>query len=168
MFVVGLFARPSPKRQPSEVGSNDDKSPFRFGQNAKVVHFLGKTKPWSHTYDPRSKRISGVASEAAAHPSFLLGWWELYSSAVVPELQEQFGDQPFHSGCVEVTQRPASFRRTSSMILVKLLRSLLDGSRDPRRNRRRPHTALAALTRRFLKLKFTITSLYIDHVEQRV
>ncbi|CAG04268.1 unnamed protein product, partial [Tetraodon nigroviridis] len=73
----------------------------QFGQNAKVVHFLGKTKPWSYTYDPKSKQISGDVLEAAMHPSFLLGWWELYSSAVVPVLQEQFGDQPFHSGCVE-------------------------------------------------------------------
>ncbi|TNM96607.1 glycogenin-1-like isoform X1 [Takifugu flavidus] len=73
----------------------------QFGQNAKVVHFLGKNKPWSYTYDPKSTQISGNVSDAAAHPSFLLDWWKLYSSTVVPALQEQFGDQPFHSGCVE-------------------------------------------------------------------
>lgn len=68
-----------------------------------MVHFLGKTKPWSYTYDPTARRISGNVTDAATHPSFLQDWWELYSSAVVPALQEQFGDQPFHSGCVEVT-----------------------------------------------------------------
>ncbi|XP_040022501.1 glycogenin-1b isoform X2 [Gasterosteus aculeatus] len=73
----------------------------QFGGNAKVVHFLGKTKPWSYTYDTKSKRIAGEVPEAATHPTFLLDWWALYSSAVVPMLQEQYGDQPFQSGCVE-------------------------------------------------------------------
>ncbi|KAL6097774.1 gyg1 [Pungitius sinensis] len=73
----------------------------QFGGNAKVVHFLGKTKPWSYTFDPKSKRITGEAREAASQPTFLLDWWTLYSSAVVPMLQEQHGDQPFQSGCVE-------------------------------------------------------------------
>lgn len=94
----------------------DCDSHFRFGQNAKVVHFLGKNKPWSYTYDPKSKRISGNVSSAAAHPSFLLDWWKLYSSTVVPALQEQFGDQPFHSGCVEVTEPLSSF----SLSLISL------------------------------------------------
>lgn len=79
-------------------------SVFRFGGNAKVIHFLGKTKPWSYTYDPKSKQITGSVQEATTHPSFLLDWWALYSSAVVPVLQEEFGDQPFHSGCVEVNE----------------------------------------------------------------
>uniref|UniRef100_A0A3Q3MXE8 glycogenin glucosyltransferase n=1 Tax=Labrus bergylta TaxID=56723 RepID=A0A3Q3MXE8_9LABR len=73
----------------------------QYGGNAKVVHFLGKTKPWSYTFDPKAKQISGSVHEATAHPTFLLDWWTLYSSAVVPLLQEQYGDQPFHSGCVE-------------------------------------------------------------------
>lgn len=75
---------------------------FRYGGNAKVVHFLGKTKPWSYTFDHKGKRITGSVHEATTHPTFLLDWWTLYSSAVVPMLQEQYGDQPFHSGCVEV------------------------------------------------------------------
>lgn len=123
-----------PRLRP-ELELKDYKSPFRFGQNAKVVHFLGKTKPWSYTYDPKSKRISGMVSDAATHPSFLLDWWELYSSTVVPALQERFGDQPFHSGCVEVTERLPSFRlRMSLMISVELLRSFISSSRDTRRN----------------------------------
>ncbi|KAM9337598.1 glycogenin-1b isoform 2-T2 [Symphorus nematophorus] len=73
----------------------------QYGGNAKVVHFLGKTKPWSYTFDPKAKQIAGSVHEATAHPSFLLDWWTLYSSCVVPMLQEQYGDRPFHSGCVE-------------------------------------------------------------------
>lgn len=82
---------------------------FRYGGNAKVVHFLGKTKPWSYTFDPKGKQITGSAHEATIHPTFLLDWWTLYSSTVVPMLQEQYGDQPFHSGCVEVNIRFVAF-----------------------------------------------------------
>jgi len=74
----------------------------QYGNNAKVVHFLGKTKPWSYTFDPQAKKIQGDVEEA--HPTFLLEWWTLYSSSVVPLLHEQYGDQPFHSGCVEVKE----------------------------------------------------------------
>ncbi|KAM8823238.1 glycogenin-1b isoform 1-T1 [Spinachia spinachia] len=82
----------------------------QFGGNAKVVHFLGKTKPWSYTYDAKSKRITGEVREAATQPTFLLDWWTLYSSAVVPMLQEQHGDQPFQSGCVECCDMVTSER----------------------------------------------------------
>lgn len=67
-----------------------------------MVHFLGKTKPWNFTYDPKAKQIGGSVHEATTHPTFLLDWWSLYSSEVVPMLQDQYGDLPFHSGCVEV------------------------------------------------------------------
>lgn len=82
-----------------------------------MVHFLGKTKPWSYTYDTKSKRIAGEVPEAATHPTFLLDWWALYSSAVVPMLQEQYGDQPFQSGCVEVSE-PAGLVRSSGLHLL--------------------------------------------------
>ncbi|KAM6900221.1 glycogenin-1-like [Xenentodon cancila] len=71
----------------------------QYGGNAKVVHFLGKTKPWSYTFDPKAKRLLG--GEVTSHPSFLLDWWTLYASDVVPMLREQYGDEPFNSGCVE-------------------------------------------------------------------
>ncbi|XP_071025959.1 glycogenin-1-like isoform X2 [Oncorhynchus clarkii lewisi] len=73
----------------------------QYGANAKVVHFLGQTKPWSYTYDPKTKKVSGDMQETSTHPSFLLDWWFLYSSSVVPMMTEGYGDQPFHSGCVE-------------------------------------------------------------------
>ncbi|KAL7373184.1 hypothetical protein ABVT39_000789 [Epinephelus coioides] len=73
----------------------------QYGGNAKVVHFLGKTKPWSYTFDPKSKQMAGSVHEATGHPTFLVDWWIVFSSAVVPMLQEQYGDRPFYSGCVE-------------------------------------------------------------------
>lgn len=77
---------------------------LRYGANAKVVHFLGQMKPWSYTYDPKQKRVRGDVQEATSHPSFLLEWWILYSSEVVPMLLREYGDLPFHSGC-EVTEK---------------------------------------------------------------
>ncbi|KAG9276752.1 glycogenin-1-like [Astyanax mexicanus] len=74
----------------------------QYGANAKVVHFLGKTKPWSYTYDPKLKVMRGDVQEAATHPGFLLEWWTLYSSCVVPMLHQEYGDQPFHSGCEDL------------------------------------------------------------------
>ena len=70
-----------------------------------MVHFLGQTKPWSYTFDPKERKIQGNMQETSSHPTFLLEWWTLYSSTVVPMLHEQYGDQPFNSGCVEVSQQ---------------------------------------------------------------
>ncbi|KAJ3606958.1 hypothetical protein NHX12_026474 [Muraenolepis orangiensis] len=78
----------------------------KFGGNAKVVHFLGRTKPWSHTFDPRTRRIRGGAQDSSIS-SFLVDWWSLYSREVLPLLQEHYGDQPFHSGCVEEDESQA-------------------------------------------------------------
>ncbi|XP_056593777.1 glycogenin-1b isoform X2 [Triplophysa dalaica] len=76
----------------------------QYGANAKVVHFLGQIKPWSYTYDPKQRRVRGELQEATSHPSFLVEWWILYSSEVMPMLLRAYGDLPFHSGC-EVTRQ---------------------------------------------------------------
>ncbi|XP_061777235.1 glycogenin-1b isoform X1 [Nerophis ophidion] len=80
----------------------------RYGANAKVVHFLGKTKPWSHGLDAAAKQMAG-----GAPPSFLLDWWSVYMGGVVPMLQEQYGGQPFHAACVEKPEDvfPVNLRR---------------------------------------------------------
>ncbi|KAK0149409.1 Glycogenin-1 [Merluccius polli] len=81
----------------------------QYGANAKVIHFLGQTKPWSHTFDPKTRQVRGAGAQdvAASHSSFLLDWWTLYSAEVVPMLQGHYGDQPFHSGCVEEEESQA-------------------------------------------------------------
>ncbi|KAF7708957.1 hypothetical protein HF521_018014 [Silurus meridionalis] len=67
----------------------------QYGSNAKVVHFLGKTKPWSYTYDPNQRRVQGDVQEASSHPGYLLEWWSLYSSCVLPlKQQQELADQP--------------------------------------------------------------------------
>ncbi|XP_061877914.1 glycogenin-1b isoform X1 [Entelurus aequoreus] len=78
----------------------------RYGANAKVVHFLGKTKPWSHGLDAAAKQMAG-----GAQPSFLVDWWSVYVGSVVPMLQEQYGGQPFHAACAEKDVVPVNLRR---------------------------------------------------------
>lgn len=78
----------------------------QFGSNAKVVHFLGAMKPWSYTYDPQAHTVRGDVQASSTHPSFLLNWWTLYATHVVPMMQQEYGDTPFHSGCEATPEAP--------------------------------------------------------------
>ncbi|XP_065798839.1 glycogenin-1 isoform X1 [Muntiacus reevesi] len=62
-----------------------------FGAKAKVVHFLGRTKPWNYTYDPQTKSIQSESHDPnVTHPEFLRLWWSIFTASVLPVLQ-QFG-----------------------------------------------------------------------------
>ncbi|XP_006895633.1 PREDICTED: glycogenin-1 [Elephantulus edwardii] len=62
-----------------------------FGKNAKVVHFLGQVKPWNYAYDPKTRSVKGDAHDPSMiHPEFLNMWWEVFTTNVLPLLQ-QFG-----------------------------------------------------------------------------
>ncbi|XP_016014802.2 glycogenin-2 isoform X1 [Rousettus aegyptiacus] len=58
----------------------------RFGSSAKVVHFLGATKPWQYKYNPQT----GSVLEQSCGPvplhelSFLNQWWATYHRGVLP------------------------------------------------------------------------------------
>ncbi|KAL4635872.1 glycogenin-1 [Arapaima gigas] len=70
----------------------------QFGSDAKVVHFLGQMKPWNYSYDPETKSVQGGSAEhELLHPNYLLKWWDIFSTSVIPLLKEQIGDQPFLS-----------------------------------------------------------------------
>ncbi|KAI4872695.1 hypothetical protein NFI96_032484 [Prochilodus magdalenae] len=73
----------------------------KYGHNAKVVHFLGKVKPWDYVYEPSSRSLKGQTVDRDLQPNYLLQWWEIYFSSVVPLMKEEYGDQPFHSGLSE-------------------------------------------------------------------
>ncbi|XP_030247918.1 glycogenin-1a [Sparus aurata] len=79
----------------------------QYGRDAKVVHFLGKVKPWSHSYDAQSGEVRGHSlspDQCQLHPDYLLMWWQLYAKSVLPLLQRAYGDTPFSSGCVEANE----------------------------------------------------------------
>uniref|UniRef100_A0A803K685 glycogenin glucosyltransferase n=2 Tax=Xenopus tropicalis TaxID=8364 RepID=A0A803K685_XENTR len=61
-----------------------------FGANAKVVHFLGKVKPWNYTYDSKTKSVrSDVHDPSLIHPEFLNLWWDIYSTKIVSLLTQE-------------------------------------------------------------------------------
>lgn len=79
----------------------------RYGRDAKVVHFLGKVKPWNHTYGAQRGEVRGHSLSpdlCQLHPDYLLMWWQLYSKSVLPLLRQAYGDTPFSSGFVEVNE----------------------------------------------------------------
>ncbi|XP_034051469.1 glycogenin-1-like isoform X2 [Thalassophryne amazonica] len=76
----------------------------QYGKNAKVVHFLGNVKPWSHSHDVHTVEVKGQSLSgdlSQPHPDYWLMWWQLYSKSVLPSLQQAFGDTPCDSGFVE-------------------------------------------------------------------
>lgn len=79
----------------------------RYGHDAKVVHFLGKVKPWNLAYDAQRGKVKGHSPSSDVyqlHPDYLLMWWQLYSKDVLPLLQRAYGDTPFISGFVEESE----------------------------------------------------------------
>lgn len=79
----------------------------RYGHDAKVVHFLGKVKPWNLAYDAQRGEVKGHSPSSDVyqlHPDYLLMWWQLYSKDVLPLLQKAYGDTPFSSGFVEESE----------------------------------------------------------------
>ncbi|KAM9190055.1 glycogenin-1 [Dugong dugon] len=60
-----------------------------FGANAKVVHFLGQTKPWNYAYDPKTKSMKiDTRDPTVIHPEFLNTWWDIFTTTVLPLLQQ--------------------------------------------------------------------------------
>ncbi|XP_059209514.1 glycogenin-1-like isoform X1 [Centropristis striata] len=79
----------------------------QYGRDAKVVHFLGKVKPWSYSYDSQRGEVKGHSlspDQCHLHPDYLLMWWQLYAKSVMPLLQNAYGDTPFNSGFLEASE----------------------------------------------------------------
>ncbi|NXS17847.1 GLYG2 protein, partial [Mystacornis crossleyi] len=61
-----------------------------FGRDAKVVHFLGATKPWNYKYNLQTRRVmqDGTTSGSFHQLSFLALWWNIYSDSILPLLEK--------------------------------------------------------------------------------
>lgn len=76
----------------------------QYGHDAKVVHFLGKVKPWNYTYDTQSGQVKGHSLPPDHHQvntDYLTLWWETYTSNVLPTLRQAYGQTAFNTGCIE-------------------------------------------------------------------
>ncbi|XP_075964798.1 glycogenin-1-like [Anarhichas minor] len=77
-----------------------------YGRDAKVVHFLGKVKPWNYSYEAQTGEVKGHSlspDQCHLHPDYLLMWWQLYAKSVQPLLQQAYGETPFISGFVDTS-----------------------------------------------------------------
>ncbi|NWJ02083.1 GLYG2 protein, partial [Crypturellus undulatus] len=61
-----------------------------FGRDAKVVHFLGSTKPWNYKYNLETRKVmqDGATSGSLHQLSFLALWWNIYSASILPLLEK--------------------------------------------------------------------------------
>ncbi|KAJ8409564.1 hypothetical protein AAFF_G00229650 [Aldrovandia affinis] len=104
----------------------------QYGGDAKVVHFLGKVKPWNYSYDAKTRSVKGHSQDPSTlHPNYLLKWWDIYSSVVVPLMKAEYGSQAFFSGCDE----PDEMHEGMSQIHVSTPPSHADISSEERKQK---------------------------------
>ncbi|XP_078401198.1 glycogenin-2 isoform X4 [Cetorhinus maximus] len=62
----------------------------QFGSAVKVVHFLGPTKPWHHTYNTQTKCVilENMSPSDSMFIDFLNLWWDIYTTCILPLLAE--------------------------------------------------------------------------------
>lgn len=59
----------------------------QFGQEVKIIHFLGGIKPWMHTYNPTGRvEVFGDCQHLYEH---LQLWWNIFMTKVQPFLQPE-------------------------------------------------------------------------------
>lgn len=57
---------------------------FSYGQDLKIIHFIGPAKPWLQHFDFESQSV-----DAPMHlKGFLQLWWDLFTSQVHSQLDE--------------------------------------------------------------------------------
>merc|ERR1712227_839892 len=64
-----------------------------YGKNIKICHFIGRQKPWHHTFNMHTNRVE-IQEEAGHCAEFLQQWWELFMSRVQPRLSSSLSDGP--------------------------------------------------------------------------
>merc|ERR1719323_1099218 len=65
-----------------------------YGKNIKICHFIGRQKPWHHTFNMHTNRVE-IQEEAGHCAEFLQQWWELFMSRIQPKLSSS--DQLYQS-----------------------------------------------------------------------
>lgn len=57
----------------------------RFGDNVKILHFIGQLKPWVINFDPVSKKVN-APQEYKHLADYLDLWWNIFCGEVHPKL----------------------------------------------------------------------------------
>lgn len=59
----------------------------RFGDNVKILHFIGQLKPWLVNFDPVSKSVY-PPPEYKHMGDYLNMWWNTFVSDIHPKLSK--------------------------------------------------------------------------------
>lgn len=54
----------------------------KFGNNVKVVHFLGVVKPWMYTYNTTTQRVQQPHGSQTQQLEHIQKWWDIYMEKV--------------------------------------------------------------------------------------
>jgi len=58
---------------------------IKFNSDIKVVHFLGRVKPWNHTFNRVTNRVD-IQEDPGHDASYLQKWWEIFTENVEPNV----------------------------------------------------------------------------------
>lgn len=61
---------------------------IRFGANAKIVHFIGNTKPWQQHFDLKNKKVQ-PAPDLRHLTDVLQNWWDIFCTFIHPQLNKE-------------------------------------------------------------------------------
>eukprot|EP00057_Strongylocentrotus_purpuratus_P002109 XP_003723861.1 PREDICTED: glycogenin-1 isoform X4 [Strongylocentrotus purpuratus] len=64
----------------------------RFGNEVRIVHFIGRTKPWMYRYNTQTGTISRPSDVDVTHDSiYVKMWWDVFMSKVKPRIEQEQG-----------------------------------------------------------------------------
>jgi len=73
----------------------------KYGQNVKIVHFIGVAKPWQVKFDGSGEAIIG--SVAKHTQAYLKLWWQIFTTEVKPSLAKNIAVGPYMSSGMSST-----------------------------------------------------------------
>ena len=65
-----------------------------FGQNVKIVHFIGSSKPWHVKFDANGQPQPKLYEEHTYQ--FLQQWWHIFHANVKPALSQMVSGMTFY------------------------------------------------------------------------
>ncbi|XP_071501367.1 glycogenin-1-like isoform X1 [Diadema antillarum] len=65
----------------------------RFGNDVKIVHFIGRTKPWMFRYNTQTRVLSPPPDSSVAHDfKYVQAWWNIFLTKVMPRIEQEQQD----------------------------------------------------------------------------
>lgn len=64
----------------------------RFGNEVRIVHFIGRTKPWMYRYNTHTGVLSQPSDVDVAHDlNFVQMWWNVFLAKIKPQVEHEQG-----------------------------------------------------------------------------